>query len=45
MIEIKFIVPWDKFEHDVRKIRGNGLKEKLRKQIQKVEVRRWGRGF
>ena len=36
MVEIKFIVPTDKFERDVKKIRDKGLKGKLQKQIVKV---------
>jgi hypothetical protein len=36
MEEIKFIVPTDKFEHDVRKIRDKGLKGNLQKQIDKI---------
>ena len=36
MVEIKFIVPTDKFERDVRRIRDKSLKEKLQKQIGKV---------
>lgn len=36
MVAIKFIVPTDKFERDVRKIRDKSLKEKLQKQIDKV---------
>ena len=36
MVEIKFIVPTDKFEHDVRKVRDKALKEKLGKQIEKI---------
>ena len=36
MVEIKYIVPTDKFEHDVRKVRDKGLKEKLQKQIEKA---------
>ena len=36
MVEIKFIIPTDKFKQDVKKIRDKGLKEKLQKQIDKV---------
>ncbi|MBI3413097.1 MAG: type II toxin-antitoxin system RelE/ParE family toxin [Candidatus Aenigmarchaeota archaeon] len=36
MVEIKFIVPTEKFENDVKKIKDKGLKEKLQKQIIKV---------
>ena len=36
MVDIKFIVPTDRFEHDVKKIRDKGLKGKLQKQIEKV---------
>ena len=31
MVDIKFIVPTDRFEHDVKKIRDKGLKGKLQK--------------
>lgn len=36
MVEIKFIVPADKFKNDVKKIKDKGLKEKLQKQIDKI---------
>ena len=36
MVEIKFIVPTEKFEKDVKKIKDKGLKEKLEKQIHKI---------
>ena len=36
MVAIKFIVPTEKFERDVRRIRDKSLKEKLQKQIDKV---------
>ena len=36
MVEIKFIIPTQKFEHDVKKIRKSPLKEKLEKQIKKI---------
>lgn len=36
MVEIKFIVPTEKFERDVKKIRDKPLKEKLQKQIDKI---------
>ena len=36
MVEIKFIIPTDKFKDDVKKIRDKGLKDKLQKQIDKV---------
>jgi len=36
LVEIKYIVPTDKFEHDVRKVRDKGLKEKLQKQIEEA---------
>ena len=36
MVEIKFILPTDKFKDDVKKIRDKGLKERLQKQIEKL---------
>jgi addiction module RelE/StbE family toxin len=36
MVTIRFIVPTDKFERDVRRIKDKGLKEKLEKQLEKV---------
>jgi addiction module RelE/StbE family toxin len=36
MVELRFIVPTDKFVDDVKKIRDRSLKEKLQKQIEKV---------
>jgi addiction module RelE/StbE family toxin len=36
MVDIKFIVPTEKFEDDVKKIRDKSLKEKLQKQIDKI---------
>ena len=36
MVEIKFIISTDRFEHDVKKIRDKGLKGKLEKQIEKI---------
>ena len=36
MVEIKFIVPTDSLQHDVKKIKDKILKERLRTQIQKV---------
>ena len=36
MVEIKFIVPTDKFEDDVKRIKDKGLKERLQKQINKI---------
>ena len=36
MVEIKFIIPTDKFKDDVKKIKDKGLKDKLQKQINKV---------
>ena len=36
MVEIRFIVPTEKFEKDVRKIKDKLLKEKLEKQITKL---------
>jgi addiction module RelE/StbE family toxin len=36
MVAIEFIVSTDKFKDDVKKVRDKGLKEKLRKQIDKI---------
>jgi mRNA-degrading endonuclease RelE of RelBE toxin-antitoxin system len=36
MVEIKYIVPTDKFEDDVKWIKDKGLKAKLQKQIDKI---------
>ena len=36
MVEIKFIIPSDKFKEDIKKIKDKGLKSKLQKQIDKV---------
>jgi addiction module RelE/StbE family toxin len=36
MAEIKFIITTEKFEKDVKKIKDKSLKEKLKKQIQKI---------
>ncbi len=36
MVEIKAIVYTQKFERDVRKIRDNSVKGRLRKQIEKI---------
>lgn len=36
MVEIKFIVPTENFERDVKKTRDKALKEKLQKQIEKL---------
>lgn len=36
MVAVKFIVPTDKFEDDVKRVRDKGLKEKLQKQIDKI---------
>lgn len=36
MVEIKYIVPVDKFEDDVKKIKDKSLKDKLQKQIYKI---------
>ncbi len=38
MVEIKAIVYTQKFERDVRKIRDNSVKVRLRKQIEKIPV-------
>jgi addiction module RelE/StbE family toxin len=37
MVEIKLIIPADKFEEDVKKIKDKGLKRKLEKQIKKIK--------
>jgi len=36
MVAIRFIIPTDKFERDVRRIKDKGLKDKLQKQIDKI---------
>ncbi len=36
MVEIRSIVPTDSFKKDVRKIKDQGLKERLQKQIEKI---------
>ena len=36
MVEIKYIIPTNKFEDDVKGIRDKGLKDKLQKQIDKI---------
>jgi hypothetical protein len=36
MVEIRFIISTDRFERDVKKTRDKGLKEKLRRQIDKI---------
>jgi addiction module RelE/StbE family toxin len=36
MVEIKFIIPTEKFEKEFKKIKDKGLKEKLKKQIVKI---------
>ena len=36
MVEIKFIVPTDKFKDELKKIRDKGLKERQQKQIDKL---------
>jgi mRNA-degrading endonuclease RelE of RelBE toxin-antitoxin system len=36
MVRIRFIIPTARFEHDVKKIRDKGLKDKLQKQIDKI---------
>ena len=36
MVEIRSLVPTDKFKDDVKKARDKGLKEKVQKQIEKV---------
>lgn len=36
MVEIKFVIPTEKFEQDVKKIKKSPLKEKLEKQIKKI---------
>ena len=36
MVEIKFVIPTEKFEKEFKKIKDRGLKEKLKKQIVKI---------
>lgn len=36
MVEIKYIIPTDKFKDDVKKIRDKTVKERLQKQINKL---------
>jgi addiction module RelE/StbE family toxin len=36
MVEIKYIIPTDKFKDDVKKIRDKAVKERLQKQIDKL---------
>ena len=36
MVEIKSVVPTEKFEQEFKKIKDKGLKEKLKKQIIKI---------
>jgi addiction module RelE/StbE family toxin len=36
MVEIKFVIPTERFEKEFKKIKDKGLKEKLRKQITKI---------
>ena len=36
MVEIKFVIPTEKFEKELKKIKDQGLKEKLKKQIVKI---------
>jgi len=36
MVEIKSVVPAEKFEREFKKIKDKGLKEKLKKQIIKI---------
>ena len=36
MVEIKFIIATDSFEHDVKKIKDKALRGRLQRQIQKV---------
>lgn len=36
MVEIKFVIPTEKFEREFKKIKDERLKEKLKKQITKI---------
>lgn len=36
MVEIRFVIPTEKFEREFKKIKDTGLKEKLKKQIKKI---------
>ncbi|MCX6820899.1 MAG: type II toxin-antitoxin system RelE/ParE family toxin [Candidatus Aenigmarchaeota archaeon] len=36
MVEIRYVVPAERFERELRKIKDKGLKEKLKKQITKI---------
>ena len=36
MVEIKFVIPTEKFEREFKKIKDERLKEKLKKQIAKI---------
>jgi len=36
MVEIKFVIPTEKFEKEFKKIKDKGLKDKLKKQIVKI---------
>ena len=36
MVEIKFVIPTEKFEKEFKKIKDERLKEKLKKQITKI---------
>ena len=36
MVEIKFVIPTEKFEREFKKIKDERLKEKLKKQIIKI---------
>ena len=36
MVEIRFVIPTERFETEFKKIKDKGLKEKLKKQIVKI---------
>lgn len=36
MVEIRFVIPTEKFEREFKKIKDAGLKEKLKKQMKKI---------
>ncbi|MBI4015687.1 MAG: type II toxin-antitoxin system RelE/ParE family toxin [Candidatus Aenigmarchaeota archaeon] len=39
MVEIKLIIPTDKFEEEIKKIKDGSLKEKIKKQLKKIVER------
>ncbi len=36
MVDIKYVIPTERFENDVRSVKDKGLKDKLQKQIEKI---------